>query len=86
MNSTPAEFERSLRLAFAEGLTMDASGLLLAVDGVQLHFALRSEKGRRIGALQLPLLRVEVSVRGGSRDGAVKLLARVDRATLRGGG
>ena len=86
MNSTPAEFERALRLVFAEGLTVDESGLLLAADGAQLHFALRSEQGRRIGALQLPLLRVEISVRDGSRDGAEKLLARVDRATLRGGG
>lgn len=86
MNSTPAEFERALRQAFAEGVTVDDSGLLLATDGAQLHFALRSENGVCIGALQLPLLRVEISVRDGSRDGAEKLLARVDRATLRGGG
>lgn len=86
MNGTPAEFERALRLAFAGGLTADASGLLLTVDSVQLHFALQREKERCLGALQLPLLRVEISVRGGGREAAEKLLARVDRATLRGGG
>jgi hypothetical protein len=86
MNSTPDEFRRTLLQAFGAAVREDGSGLLLSAGGAQLHFALSSEKPRRIGALQIAALRVEVSVRAGD-DAAVKnLLARVDRATLRGGG
>jgi len=86
MTSTPAEFRRALVLAFGEAVSEDASGLLLSADGVQLHFALHGENFRRIGALQLAMLRVEISVRQGDGVAAEKLLARVDRATQRGGG
>ena len=86
MNSTPAEFKRSLSLAFAGAVTEDQAGLLLVVDGVQIHFALSSEMPRQIGALQIASLRVEISVREGDEAAAKTLLARVDRATQRGGG
>jgi hypothetical protein len=86
MNSTPGEFERSLRLAFATAVGSTADGLLLDVDGIRLHFALRRENPGRIGALQLAALRVEVSVLAGDAKAAARLLAQVDRATLRGGG
>lgn len=86
MNSTPAEFERSLRLAFASAVETATDGLLLDVDGVRLHFALRRENPGQIGALQLAALRVEISVLAGDARAAARLLARVDRATLRGGG
>ncbi len=86
MSSTPEEFRRALVQAFGPAVKMDVSGVLLAVDGVQLHFALRHENIRQIGALQLESLRVEISVRAGAAAAAEKLLARVDRATQRGGG
>lgn len=86
MNSTPAEFQRTLNQAFAGAVFEDEAGLLLALDGVQMHFALTGEKGRQIGALHIASLRVEITVRKGDAAAANALLARVDRATLRGGG
>jgi hypothetical protein len=86
MNSTAAEFRRALVQAFGDAVSDEGGGLLLSADGVQLHFALHGEKSRTIGALQLAMLRVEISVRHGDAALADKLLTRVDRATLRGGG
>ena len=86
MNSTPAEFIRALRLAFGASVCEDATGVLLKAEGVTIHFALISEKSHQIGALQIASLRVEISVREGDQSAAKNLLARVDRATLRGGG
>ena len=86
MCCTPEEFRRTLSQAFGEAVSEDASGLLLAEGKVQLHFALQREKTRQIGALQLASLRLEISVREGDAVAASALLAKVDRATLRGGG
>lgn len=86
MNSTSSEFRRAMVQAFGAAVSEDASGVLLSVDGVQLHFALFSEAPRNIGALQIAMLRVDISVRHGDATAANKLLARVDRATQRGGG
>ena len=86
MNSSVEEFRRALVQACGMAVSETASGLLLALDGVQLHFALTQEMPHQIGALQLAMLRVEVSVLSGDETAAEKLLARVDRATQRGGG
>lgn len=86
MNSTPEEFRRALLQALGPAVVETAAGVQLAVDGVLLHFALMREDPHRIGALQLTMLRVEISVREGDESAAAALLARVDRATLRGGG
>ena len=86
MNTTAAEFRRALVQAFGPAVTDTGAGLQLAVDGVQLHFALQRDSSHRIGALQLALLRVEISVQRGDETAVANLLARVDRATLRGGG
>lgn len=86
MNTTAAEFRRALVQAFGPAVTDTGAGLQLAVDGVQLHFALQRESSHRVGALQLALLRVEISVQRGDETAVANLLARVDRATLRGGG
>jgi hypothetical protein len=86
MNSTPAEFRRALIQAFGPAVSDDAAGLLLAADGVQLHFALERQDPQRIGALQLECLTVRISSCEGDDAAADKLLAKVDRATLRGGG
>jgi hypothetical protein len=86
MNSTPAEFGRALRLVYGVAVSADETGLLLNTEGVALHFALYSESPRKIGALQIASLRVEISVREGDEASAKSLLAQVDRATLRGGG
>lgn len=86
MCSTPEEFRRALSQAFGEAVSEDASGLLLTEGEVQLHFALRREKTRQIGALQLASMRLEISVLKGDEAAASVLLAKVDRATQRGGG
>ncbi|MDP3538507.1 MAG: hypothetical protein Q8S26_07355 [Azonexus sp.] len=86
MSSTPEEFRRALVQAFGNAVSDDKDGLLLSNGGARLHFALFSETPKRIGALQLAKLRVEISVLAGDAALASELLARVDRATLRGGG
>ncbi len=86
MSSTPEEFCRALLQAFGPAVVETAAGVQLAVDGVQLHFALTREEPHRIGALHLAMLRVEISVLEGDENAAATLLARVDRATQRGGG
>ena len=86
MNSTPEEFRRALFQAFGPAVVETAAGVQLAVDGVQLHFALTRKESQRIGALHLAMLRVEISILEGDQNAAATLLARVDRATQRGGG
>lgn len=86
MNSSPEEFRRALVQAFGSAVTDDGSGLLLTTSAARLHFKLEREIPRQIGALQLCFLRVEISVLEGSEAAAQDLLARVDRATQRGGG
>lgn len=86
MSSTPAEFRRALLQAFGAAVGDAADGLLLAVADVRLHFALSELPVRRIGALQLARLQVDITVQAGQPAAAEVLLARVDRATQRGGG
>ena len=86
MNSTPAEFTRALRLAFGAAVSETHDGLLLSSPESTLHFSLQSEIPHKIGALHIATLRVRISVRQGDESAAQKLLAQVDRATLRGGG
>ena len=39
MNSTPAEFIRSLRLAYGSAVSEDETGVVLNAQGAMLHFA-----------------------------------------------
>jgi hypothetical protein len=86
MNGTPAEFHDALARAFGPALAEDDSGLLLTADDAQLCFALTPAAPQRIGALYLDFVRVAISVRAGDEAAAARLLAKVDRATQRGGG
>lgn len=86
MNSTPAEFARALRQAFGASVTETAGGVQLTQVGVSLHFALTGGRQRQLGALRLDLLEVEIAVCSGEAAAVEELLARVDRATQRGGG
>lgn len=86
MNSTPGEFRRALVQAFGDAVSATAEGVLLSVEGVHLHFALTSKRPTQIGALQIAHLQVEIGVQAGDEVAAGELLARVDRATQRGGG
>lgn len=86
MSCTPVEFRRALENTFGKAVSVTPDGLLLTGDEACLHFALSEQKPLRIAALQLATLRVEISVRAGDESAAQRLLAQVDRATLRGGG
>lgn len=86
MSCTVAEFRHALEKAFGAALSIVPDGLLLAGEEASLHFALSEQEPLRIAALQLATLRVEISVRAGDEAAARRLLAQVDRATLRGGG
>ena len=86
MSSTPGEFRRSLVKAFGEAVTEDATGLLVADGGVSLHFALTGQTPQHIGTLRLCTLRTEITILQGDDEAASELLARIDRATQRGGG
>ena len=86
MNSTPGEFRRAMVQAFGDAVSATAEGVLLSVEDVRLHFALASQAPTKIGALQIAHLQVEISVQEGDAVAAQELLARVDRATQRGGG
>lgn len=86
MNSTPGEFRRALVQAFGDAVSGTAEAVTLSVGGVRLRFALTSRAPTQIGALQIAHLHVEIGVQAGDEATARELLARVDRATLRGGG
>ena len=86
MSSTPDAFRRNLSKAFGDAVTEEATGLLVAEAWVSLHFALTGETPQRVGALQLCTLLTEITVRQGDEQAASELLARIDRATQRGGG
>lgn len=86
MNSTPSEFRRALVQAFGDAVSEDETGLLLTTSTAVLHFSMTNEKLRRVGALRIPVLRVEISVHRGDESAAKALQEQVDRATQRGGG
>lgn len=86
MSCTAEEFRRALEQAFGGAVSGTSDGLLLAGEEASLHFALSEQKPLRLAALQLARLRVEVSLGAGDEAAARRLLAQVDRATLRGGG
>ena len=86
MNSTPEAFRRALIQAFGPAVSDADAGLLLDLDGVQLHFFLERQDPQRLGALQIECLMVAINACAGEEAAAEKLLAKVDRAMQRGGG
>lgn len=86
MSGTAEEFTRALKLAFGDNVSEDNAGLRLSQNKTTLHFAFRNEVPQSIGALKISNVTVEISVLAGDSISAKELLARVDRATLRGGG
>ncbi|NJD26071.1 MAG: hypothetical protein FIB06_11770 [Betaproteobacteria bacterium] len=86
MTGSAAEFRRALRQAFGPAAVEFGAGVRLMVDGVCLRFDIAAEAPLRLGSLALERLQVRVSVESGDFEAARRLLARVDRATQRGGG
>lgn len=86
MSSTAGEFQRAMVKAIGDAVTEEGGGLLVVEGNVRLHFALISETPQQVGALQLCALRVVISAQVGDEEAVSSLLARIDRATQRGGG
>lgn len=86
MSSTAGEFQRAMVKAIGAAVTEEGGGLLVVEGNVRLHFALISETPQQVGALQLCALRVVISAQAGDEEAVSSLLARIDRATQRGGG
>lgn len=86
MSSTAGEFQRAMVKAIGDAVTEEGGGLLVVEGNVRLHFALISETPQQVGALQLCALRVVISAQAGDEEAVTSLLARIDRATQRGGG
>lgn len=86
MTGTPDEFRRALRHAFGDAVSEDTAGLRVSTAGASIRFRLGSADPVALGVLRLPVLQVEVAVLHGDPEAARQLLARIDRATQRGGG
>lgn len=86
MTVTADEFRGALQRAFGSALAEVPEGVRLIADGAQLLFVIEAAPSLRLGALDLARLRVEVRTEAGDEASAHRLLARVDRATQRGGG
>jgi hypothetical protein len=86
MSCTATEFRLALQNVFGDAVSVVPDGLLISTPEASLHFALSEQNPLRIAALRLDRMRVEISVRAGDETAAERLLSKVDRATLRGGG
>lgn len=87
VGATPAEFERGLRLALPDGVSMVEPGRLRADDGCAvLEVELREMPERCIGLFRLPVLHARLRFTAGDPAARTALLARIDLAMQRGGG
>lgn len=86
MNSSPAEFRRVLVQAFGAAVSGDDKLLRLATPDAELFFRMMPSSGRQLGLLHIAALQVEIGVERGDDAAVARLLAQVNRATLRGGG
>lgn len=86
MTSTPEEFVGSLTAAFPAGLEAARNALIVSHGMARVRFDYQVAPSWRIGSLQLPSLRVDITVLDGDPDAVETLIDRVDRATQRGGG
>lgn len=87
VGATPAEFERSLRLALPEGVRALGDGRFAVTrHGVSLEIGLTRLPERRLGLFALPRLNARYCFASGSLPERAALLAHLDRSMQRGGG
>lgn len=86
MSGTPAEFIRALETAFGDAVRVEGRQVSVATPAAGLAFTLSPLPPLRLGRLELPRQEVAVAVVKGEPAAAAELLARIDRATQRGGG
>lgn len=80
------EFIRAVDAAFPGTVVRGGAALTVSDAKASLRIAYSEGAPQRLGALQLPSLLVQISVLAGDAQSAAALLARLDRATQRGGG
>lgn len=80
------EFRRSLEMAFPDRVTQQSAVLRVDDGQAALEITLTPQAPRRIAALHLPTLLVEIRFVAGTTVAQRNLLARMDRAMQRGGG
>ena len=88
MSISHAEFLRSLGPAVAPATFRVEPGMLIHVDGAPgaVTIRLSAERERRIGALRLPVVDMEMTLAGFEAGERERFLLQFDRAFQRGGG
>jgi len=86
MTGSAAEFIRTLQTAFGSAVDVADHRVTVSIDGVSLIFSLTPAPPLRLGLLELARQTVEIAVGAGSEAAVAELLAKIDRATQRGGG
>ena len=86
VSASPREYERTLRLAFPEGLEGGPMRFRVRQGPVRLEVELEEGPERRIALVRLETLRVRLRFEGGDARMHEKMLARMDLAMRRGGG
>jgi hypothetical protein len=87
ITATPEEFCRDLRKAWPDGVVSAVPNRFsVACGDLALEIVAIAQGTRRLGMLELPLLKVTYEFRGGDEAARRRLLHTLDRAMQRGGG
>ena len=86
MTSSPGEFIGSLKTAFPGAVETGHNTLTVTHGAARVRFDYQVGPAWRIGSLELPSLRLDISILAGDPEAVTDLIDRVDRATQRGGG
>ncbi len=88
MSGTPAEFLRILRWLFPESVTASADSrtIELSEEGLVVEFRLLPLPPRKIALLEIERMQLDIDLRAGDAAALPGLMAKIDRATQRGGG
>lgn len=86
MTCTEQEFRRALQQGSGQPLLETPDGVAVCTEGSELRFILTPGPGRHIGLFRLPTLHVRIAGDGPLPDASRRLLEKIDRAMLRGGG
>ncbi|MDP1654212.1 MAG: hypothetical protein Q8L56_15960 [Rhodocyclaceae bacterium] len=86
MAATEHEFRHGLTFAFPQGVTEHDGAFHVVHAGAAMEIVTEPLPPRIIAALRLPVLSVRIRFTAGTPERQQEMLARMDRAMLRGGG
>jgi hypothetical protein len=86
VSADPAEFRRSLRLAFPGQIEETGPTCRIVTRDAVMEIDLVEGLPRSIANLRLPTLHVSIRFTSGSAQAQLDMLAQMDRAMHRGGG